>query len=441
MAQATQAGSGAEIVAPSFGEAVAVWAKLGFLSFGGPAGQIALMHRFLVDEKGWIEERHFLPALNFCMLLPGPEAMQLATYIGWRLHGVKGGLAAGLLFVIPGALVVLLLSALYAAFGQVPAIEAVFVGIKAAVLAIVLEALIKVSRRALHSRTDVAIAIAAFVGIFLLALPFPVIILAAAVVGFAGTRRSAKSALEPATNPVALADTVRTAAIWLGIWILPLLALALVVGSDHVLAQLALLFSKLAVVTFGGAYAVLAYMAQAAVDTHGWLAANEMLDGLGLAETTPGPLILVTEFVGFLAAYRMEGGIPLVSGMLGAFVALWATFAPCFLWIFAGAPYVDRINADPRLRSALQAVTAAVVGVIFNLAVWFALHVVFANVLSQQFGPVRLLVPQIGSINPVAFALTLLAIALLFVVRTGVISTLLICGAAALAWHWGAAAL
>ncbi len=442
MAQVTQAGSGAETVAPSFGEAVAVWAKLGFLSFGGPAGQIALMHRILVDEKGWIEERQFLPALNFCMLLPGPEAMQLATYVGWRLHGVKGGLAAGLLFVLPGALVVLLLSALYAAFGQVPVVEAVFVGIKAAVLAIVLEALIKVSRRALRGGLDIAIAVAAFVGIFMLQVPFPIIILAAALVGFARARESDDTDYpQTPINPVALADTARTVMLWLGIWILPLLAMAFVVGSDHVLSQLALLFSKLAIVTFGGAYAVLAYMAQAAVDTHGWLAANEMLDGLGLAETTPGPLILVTEFVGFLAAYRMGGGIPLVSGMLGAIVALWATFAPCFLWIFAGAPYVERINADPRLRSALQAVTAAVVGVIFNLAVWFALHVIFANVSAQHFGPVRLLVPQIGSINPVALALTFLAIALLFVVRTGVISTLLICAAAALAWHWGVAAL
>lgn len=419
----------------TFVEALGVWAKIGVLSFGGPAGQIALMHRILVDERKWIEDRQFLPALNFCMLLPGPEATQLATYVGWRMHGVAGGLAAGLLFVLPGAAVILALSVLYALFGTVPVVAALFVGVKAAVLAIVVEALLRVSRRALQGGADVAIAAAAFIGIYLFAVPFPIIVGIAALIGF--VRGIGEAQFAPATVErisVSAAQTFGTILLWLGVWVMPLLAVAALFGTDHVLAQIAWFFSKLAVVTFGGAYAVLAYMAQAVVDGYGWLDAGEMLDGLGLAETTPGPLILVTEFVGYMAGHRFGGGNPILFGILGALVSLWATFAPCFLWIFAFAPYVERLNAEPRLRSALRAVTAAVVGVIFNLSVWFALHVMFANVSERDIGPMRLLVPDVSSISGVALVLSLFAVALLFVWRRGIVTTLAACGALALAW-------
>jgi chromate transporter len=429
----TAAGGAGEPVA--FAEALRVWAKIGLLSFGGPAGQIALMHRVLVEERKWIDEGRYLNALNFCMLLPGPEAMQLATYVGWRLHGFKGGLAAGLLFVLPGALVVLALSALYAAFGKVPLVEAAFVGIKAAVLAIVMEALLRIARRSLRDRTEWLIAALAFVAIFFLGVPFPLIVLAAAVVGFAraGSSWSPRGlALEPMP---ALGGTLRAVALWLGIWIVPLAALALLLGPAHVVTQLAVFFSKLAVVTFGGAYAVLAYVAQDVVAAYGWLTAGEMLDGLGLAETTPGPLILVTEFVGFLAAHRHGGGNPWAMGLLGAAVTLWATFAPCFLWIFAGAPYIERLNAEPRLKSALAAVTAAVVGVILNLTVWFALNVVFAQVHERWLGPLRLYVPEPASLAWPALLLATLAVVLLFALHRGIVTTLGICATLALAWH------
>jgi chromate transporter len=422
---------------PTYTEALKVWARIGLLSFGGPAGQIALMHRELVEERKWIDEGRYLNALNFCMLLPGPEAMQLATYVGWRMHGLKGGLTAGLLFVIPGALVVLALSMLYAAFGKLPLVEALFIGIKAAVLAIVVEALLRIARRSLKDGVEWAIAGAAFVAIFFLAVPFPLIVLAAALIGFArgGVDVPAATRVAKPDVGVPVAQTLTTTAVWLAIWIVPLAALAGIFGSTHVLTQIAVFFSKLAVVTFGGAYAVLAYMAQDVVETHGWLTAGEMLDGLGLAETTPGPLILVTEFVGFLAANRHGGGNPWVMGMLGAVVTLWATFAPCFLWIFAGAPYIERLNAEPRLKAALAAVTAAVVGVILNLTVWFALHVLFATVTERFAGPLRLHVPELFSISGPALVLSGVAIVLLFVLHRGVLTTLAVCGGLALAWH------
>ena len=329
----------------------ALWARIGVLSFGGPTAQIALMHRIIVDEKKWLDEPHYLSALSFCMLLPGPEAMQLATYVGWRLHGLKGGLAAGLLFVLPGALVVLALSMIYAAFGNVPIVEAIFFGIKAAVLVIVIEALLRISKRALKLREHWIIAALSFIAIFFLNAPFPLIVLAAAVFGFFRATEAAvagQSSLVPAM--ISTSKTLRTIGIWLVIWFVPLIAIAVVFGRDHVLSQMSLFFSKLAVVTFGGAYAVLAYMGQDVVTRYGWLDAGAMMDGLGLAETTPGPLILVTEFVGYLAAYRHGGGPAVGMGLLGAFVALWATFAPCFLWIFAGAPVhrVDHTTAAPQ---------------------------------------------------------------------------------------------
>ena len=420
---------------PTFKEALAVWAKIGVLSFGGPAGQIALMHRVLVDERRWIEEDLFLHALNFCMLLPGPEAMQLATYVGWRLHRTAGGLAAGLLFVLPGACVVLALSIAYAYFGRVPIVEAAFVGIKAAVLVIVVEALLRVARRALRGPYDVGIAAAAFAAIFFFAAPFPLIIACAALAGFLLALASPGPRPAPLTDPpVPLSQTVRTAALWLAIWIGPLLLVAALFGRDHVTTDIALFFSKLAIVTFGGAYSVLAYMAQQAVETYGWLSAGEMLDGLGLAETTPGPLILVTEFVGFLAGFRKGGEPALAFGLLGATVTLWATFAPCFLWIFTGAPYVERLSANPRLAGALAGVTAAVVGVILNLSLWFALHVIFGRVTGEWHGPLRLWMPDPASLNVEALSLSILAAVLLFGFRLGIASTLAIAAAASLAW-------
>lgn len=384
---------------PSFGAAFKTWAKIGLLSFGGPTAQIALMHRVIVDEKKWLTEQQFLNALGFCMLLPGPEAMQLATYSGWRLHGLIGGLAAGLLFVLPGALVVLALAAIYASFGNVPIVEALFLGVKAAVLVIVIEALLRIAKRALSTADHWVLAGVSFVAIFFLALPFPLIVFLAALYGFwRGTAKPIDG--DHATDiSVSIRETIQTVALWLTIWAAPLVTLFVILGRDHVLSQLGWFFSKLAVVTFGGAYAVLAYMGQDVVLHHKWLDAGQMMDGLGLAETTPGPLILVTEFVGYVAAFQHGGSASWIMGLAGALVALWATFAPCFLWIFAGAPYIDWITAQPRLRAALSAITAAVVGVILNLAVWFALHVFFATVAQKRAGPLHLWVPDIATLD------------------------------------------
>lgn len=420
---------------PSLSEALPVWTKIGVTSFGGPAGQIALMHRELVEERGWIGHERFLHALNFCMLLPGPEAMQLATYVGWRLNGTRGGLAAGLLFVLPGAAVVLALSIAYAWYGQAPVVEAAFVGIKAAVLVIVVDALLKVAKRALHGVHAWAIAAIAFIAIFFFAVPFPIIVAAAALAGYLLARLAPESipgadtaALD--TEPVTLGQTLRTASTWLAVWIVPLVAVSL--AFPEVFTDLSVFFSKLAVVTFGGAYAVLAYMAQQAVETYGWLSAPEMLDGLGLAETTPGPLILVTEFVGFLGAYRHGGEPALAYGLLGAAVTLWATFAPCFLWIFTGAPYVEQLRANPKLAGALRGVTAAVVGVILNLSLWFALHVVFKTVTATDAGPLRLWMPELASFQWDAALLAGLAALLIFGARLGILTTLAICAGASL---------
>lgn len=385
-------------VHPSFLQAFQVWLQIGLLSFGGPAAQISLMHRMIVDEKKWLSEKQFLNALSFCMLLPGPEAMQLATYAGWRLHGVAGGLVAGLMFVLPGALVVLGLAIIYALFGTVPLVESLFLGIKAAVVIIVIEALLRVSKKALHDVQHWLIAAVAFSGIFFLALPYPLIVLMAATYGFFVMPAATGKSPEVSTKPQALA-TVRTVALWALIWLVPLIALTIAVGEGDILSDIGWFFSKLAVVTFGGAYAVLAYMGQDVVVAHGWLSAGQMMDGLGLAETTPGPLILVTEFVGFLAAYQNGGGSPVLMGVFGALVALWATFAPCFLWIFAGAPYFEWLNDQPRLKGALTGITAAVVGVILNLSIWFALHVFFAKVELLHKGPFLLWTPEIASVN------------------------------------------
>ncbi len=412
----------------SFADALKVWTRIGCLSFGGPAGQIALMHREIVEQRSWLSEKEYLAALNFCMLLPGPEAMQLATYAGWKLHGTRGGLAAGLLFVLPGALVVLVLSLLYGSFGNLPWIAAIFYGVKAAVLAIVIEALLRVARRALKSNADWLIAALAFLALFAFGLPFPLIILAAAIFGF--LRRGGNAEASHAAFP-SLAKLGKTVTLWSAIWLVPLALLALGLGPHHVLTEIGVFFSKLAVVTFGGAYAVLSYMAQAAVEQKGWLAPKEMIDGLALAETTPGPLILVTQFVGYLAALRQMGGI--WGGIAGAIVTLWMTFAPCFLWIFAGAPYIEHIGRHPRLSGALAAITAAVVGVILNLSLWFGLHVLFAKVerLDGWFKP---WLPEWPTIDMPALLLSLIAALALLRFHLGIPKTLILCGALGLVW-------
>ncbi len=429
----------ATAAAPSLSEAVGVWARIGLLSFGGPAAQIALMHRIIVEERKWLSEALYLSALSFCMLLPGPEAMQLATYAGWRLHGVRGGLAAGLLFVLPGAVVVLALALLYAAFGRLPEVEALFLGIKSAVLVIVVEALLRISRRALVRTEHWAIAGISFIAIFFLALPFPLIILGAALFGMLRGSGGPSAEAATAAAPARLAPrTWRTVAIWLAVWLAPLVALTAALGRGHILSQLGWFFSKLAVVTFGGAYAVLAYMAQDVVQGHGWLQPGQMIDGLGLAETTPGPLILVTEFVGFLAAWRPGGGEDWVGGLLGAVVALWATFVPCFLWIFAGAPYVEWIARQPRLKGGLNAITAAVVGVILNLAVWFALHVLFARVTLVEAGPLQLWAPDPATLDWRVLALAGLSAYLLLRRHWGIPAVLGIAALLALAIGYAA---
>ena len=382
---------------PSFGEAFLLWLKIGCINFGGPAGQIALMHRTLVDEKKWVDEARFLHALNFCMLLPGPEAQKLATYLGWLLHGVRGGLSAGILFVLPGAFVMLGLSLLYALGRGIPLIDGALFGIKAAVLVIVIEALFRIGKRALKSSILLGLAAAAFVGIFFLMVPFPLIVAVAALIGYAVARRSPQLlGLSGETENVLPAAENRwrhfaiAAAVGGVAWLTPIALAALVFGPHHVLVSIGAFFSKLAVVSFGGAYALLAYMAQEAVQTYGWMTAPEMVDGLGLAETTPGPLILVTQFVGFLAAFRDAAPFsPVVAGVLGAAMTTWVTFVPSMLWIFAGAPFVEPLRANRQLSGALAAITAAVVGVILNLSVWFALHVLFGKVTEMRAGPLR----------------------------------------------------
>ena len=394
------------------------------------------MHRVLVDERKWIGEERFLHALNFCMLLPGPEAMQLATYVGWRLHGTLGGLAAGLLFVLPGALVVLALSIAYALYGQVPLVEAAFVGIKAAVLVIVIEALLRVAKRALRGPARLAHRRRGLRRHLLLRCAVSLGDRRRRFVGLCACRDERRRIVRASSKapPVPVGQTLRTASLWLAIWIVPLALVAISFGRDHVFTDIAIFFSKLAIVTFGGAYSVLAYMAQQAVETYGWLNAGEMLDGLGLAETTPGPLILVTEFVGFLAGYRFGGEPKLAFGLLGAAITLWATFAPCFLWIFAGAPYVERFGTNPKLAGALSAVTAAVVGVILNLSLWFALHVFFAKVEPAWHGPLRLWLPDVSTLDLEAVALSCLAALLLFRQKLGIAATLAISASVALAW-------
>lgn len=425
---------------PSFTEALRAYARVGCLSFGGPAGQIALMHREFVEERGWLDEASFLHALNFCHLLPGPEAQQLATWIGWRLHGLKGGLAAGLLFVIPGALVMLGLSLLYVAAAGLGWFAALFLGIKAAVLGIVVQALLRIAGRALRTPLQRAIAVASFAAIALLALPFPLVVLAALLTGYAVARtRPEWLALTPAAAaplpPAREAWRQSLAAIAAGglIWAAPMLLIVATLGRGHVLWEIGAFFSQLAAVSFGGAYAALTYMAQEAVGHFGWLRPGEMADGLGLAETTPGPLILVTQFVGFLAAWRDAAPFtPLVAGLLGAGLTLWVTFAPCFLWIFAFAPWIDRLERAAGLKGALAAVTAAIVGVIANLSLWFALHVLFRRLVPTDWALGTIDLPVLASLDWRAALLALLSALLLFRFRIGMVPLLLAASAGGL---------
>lgn len=410
----------------SFTDLYRTFGKIGVLSFGGPAGQIALMHKVIVEEKRWLDEAQYLSALSFCMLLPGPEAMQLATYAGWRIKGVLGGLIAGLLFVLPGAAVIFLLAGLYVTYGTLPVVGAMFLGIKAAVVVIVIEALIKVAKRALQRVDYWVIAAFAFLALFALNLPFPLIILVAAFYGAFSIQKTADPQPTKKINH-SLGEMLKTVMVWLFIWLAPL-ALLWGLLPGHLLTEVGVFFSKLAVVTFGGAYAVLAYMAQDVVQAFGWLEAGQMMDGLGLAETTPGPLILVTQFVGFLAGFG-EGGYGLAFAAM--VITLWMTFAPCFLWIFALAPYVEWISDQPRLKGALAGITAAVVGVILNLSLWFALHVFFADVDQFQSGVFKFWVPNLASLDWRVVVLALISALLLLRLKWSVLSVLgvmVLCG-------------
>ena len=405
---------------PTLRQSTATWCKIGLLSFGGPAAQIALMHREIVENKKWLSEDQFLNALNFCMLLPGPEAMQLATYSGWRINGTLGGLIAGLLFVLPGAFLITLLAVIYAFFGDVPLINSLFLGVKATVVVIVIQALLKVSKKALKTHYHTSIAVTAFISIFFFNLPYPFIIFVSAFFGYLMLPNKINFKQVQQSQP--LTKTLKTILAWLVVWWIPIL-LVYLISDQKILTEITIFFSKLAVVTFGGAYAVLSYMAQDVVITKDWLTAGQMMDGLGLAETTPGPLILVTEFVGFLAAFQ-EGGIKLA--LIAGFLTLWVTFIPCFLWIFAGAPYIDWISSQPRLHGALSAITAAVVGVILNLSIWFMLHVFFEKISDVQFGPINLLWPNFSYINVPAIFLTSISIWLIIRLNWNIALVLLI---------------
>lgn len=435
---------------PTLAETTSVWFKIGCLSFGGPAGQIALLHREVVDNRNWVSDRRFLHALNFCTLLPGPEAQQLAIYLGWLMHGAIGGFAAGSLFIIPGAVVMFVLSVTYAVFGAVPLVVALFFGLKSAVLVLVVEALLRIGRRALKGQHAWALAGAAFIALFFFNIAFPIVILVAGCVGYALPRYFSGAGHGKAKDgPPALLDAVidgdpgragrmersaRKAGIAsLALWLLPV---ALLLPGGGIYADIAWFFSKMAVVTFGGAYAVLAYVAQEAVDKYHWLSAPEMLAGLGLAETTPGPLILVLQFVGFLAGYRASGPLTgMAGGFLASILTLWVTFAPCFAFVFLGAPLIERLQNNLALSGALAAITAGVVGVIANLAVWFALHALFHQTFRVRAAFMSFDAPFLASLDPWALLLSAVAAIALLRLKLGVIRTLAICSAASIALH------
>src|SRR5216684_3858173 len=430
-------------------EAFRVWLRIALLSFGGPAGQIAVMHRILVEEKRWISERRFLHALNYCMLLPGPEAQQLATYVGWLTHRTRGGILAGGLFIVPGILSIMALSYVYAGWGRVPIIQALFFGLKAAVLAIVLEAVVRIGRRALKNSVMIALAAAAFLGIFFFGVPFPLIVFGAALIGFLGDlagfpafRVGGGHGGGNGKDQEALVDSLlgdelpeharptvvrslRASAVWLALWLVPVVALLVTLGPSNVFSQIAVFFSKMALVTFGGAYAVLAYVAQEAVEHYHWLKPGEMLDGLGMAETTPGPLIMVLQFVGFMAAFRDPGTLsPMLAGTLGGLLATWVTFTPCFLWIFLGAPFVETLRGNKGLAGALTAITSAVVGVILNLSIWFALHTVFRETSPVRSFGLSFDMPVISSVDVPALILAIAAATAIFRFNMGMLTVL-----------------
>jgi chromate transporter len=441
----------------AMGEAFRVWLRVAALSFGGPAGQIAVMHRVLVEEKRWVSDSRFMHALNYCMLLPGPEAQQLATYIGWLMHRTRGGLIAGGLFILPGVVALMALSIVYAEWGQVGYVAAAFFGLKAAVLAIVVEAVIRIGRRSLKSRPVQALAAAAFIAIFFFAVAFPLIIIAAGLIGLFGARAGypafmggiahgkAKAALEtesllgetiPDHARPSKSRTISVAAFWLALWLAPTIGIAAFAGTGSVFTSIAVFFSKMALVTFGGAYAVLAYVAQQAVTTYHWVTPGEMLDGLGMAETTPGPLIMVLQFVGFMGAFRAPGIFPpLVAGALGGLLATWVTFTPCFLWIFVGAPYIEQLRDNKLLTGALSAITAAVVGVVLNLAIWFAVHTVFRATRHISGFGISLDAPIPASLDVWSFILALCAAIAIFRFKVGMIPVLAASCAAGVAFH------
>jgi chromate transporter len=428
----------------SFGEAFRVWLRVALLSFGGPAGQIAVMHRILVEEKNWVSESRFLHALNYCMLLPGPEAQQLATYIGWLLHRTAGGIVAGGLFILPGIIAIMGLSYVYAAFGNVGFVEALFFGLKAAVLAIVIQAVVRVGKRALRNRIMILLAAFAFIAIFFFDVPFPIIIITAGMIGYVGARigRPEFAALEHGGKNGAVVDSMlgeespdharpglaralKVGAVWLLLWLIPVAALLIAFGEANVFSQIALFFSKMALVTFGGAYAVLAYVAQQAVEHYHWVSPREMLDGLGMAETTPGPLIMVLQFVGFMAAFRDPGTLsPMLAGTLGGLLATWVTFTPCFLWIFLGAPFIETLRGNKGLSGALGAITAAVVGVILNLSIWFALHTVFRETAAVRSFGLSFDMPVLSSVDIAALILAVAAATAVFRFNLGMLTVL-----------------
>ena len=428
----------------SFASAVRVWFKISLLSFGGPAGQIAVMHRLLVEELKWVSERRFLHALNFCILLPGPEAQQLTIYLGWILHRVRGGVVAGVLFVLPGAITVLALSMIYVTYQQAVAVSSVFFGVKAAVLAVVAAAVWRLAQKILKQRLLITITCVAFIASFVFSVPFPLVIVGAALAGLfipGDDRHSEEDSGSHTQNERAvdrLAEHQQRPSRWRAtriilvcgtIWLLPVCLLYGWLGAGHIFVQQGLFFSQVAVVTFGGAYAVLSYMAQQTVGHYGWLSAGEMLDGLGMAETTPGPLIMVTQFVGFIGAYRSPGLLdPMLAGTLGALVTTWVTFAPCFLWIFLGAPYIEALRGNRKLARALTGLTAAVVGVVLNLAIWFGLRVMFTDLVEVEVPlgvlSTQLHLPVLTSFDLAASAITLAAFGAIFVLRTGMIAVL-----------------
>ena len=438
-----------------------VWLRVAALSFGGPAGQIAMMHRILVEEKRWVSENRFLHALNYCMLLPGPEAQQLATYIGWLMHRTRGGIMAGGLFILPGAIAIMALSIIYALYGNVGIVAGLFFGLKAAVLAIVLQAVFRVGKRALKNNVMQAIAALAFVAIFFFNVPFPFIILCAGLIGFFGARtgraefaigggHAAASDVDdgmsllgdnlPAHAQPSIGNALKVASIWLALWLVPVAGLLIYCGQAHVFSQIAIFFSKMAMVTFGGAYAVLAYVAQQAVEHYHWLQPREMLDGLGMAETTPGPLIMVLQFVGFLAAFRDPGTLhPLIAGAIGGLIATWVTFTPCFLWIFLGAPFIEKMRGNVALAGALSAITAAVVGIILNLAIWFAVHTLFRDVTAVRGYGFAFEMPVVASVDVAALMLAAAAALAIFKFDIGMLQTLAACSLAGVLLHFAGA--